>query len=136
MPKSRFSAAIYLTLVFLSGALVGGLSYRLYAVRTVSAITSPPRPTPDEARRRYIATMRDKVKLDDQQIEQLNHILDETRSAFDDVRTKMRTEGQAIQNLQVERITAILRDDQKPLYTALRANRERLRRDLRKKQRK
>lgn len=80
--------------------------------------------------------MRDKVKLDDQQIEQLNHILDETRSAFDDVRTKMRTEGQAIQNLQVERITAILRDDQKPLYTALRANRERLRRDLRKKQRK
>ncbi|MBV8732132.1 MAG: hypothetical protein JO336_20180 [Acidobacteriia bacterium] len=136
MPKSRFSAAIYLSLVFLSGALVGGLSYRLYAVNTVNAITGGPRPSPEEARKRYIEAIRAKVKLDDQQIQQVDRILDETRSQFDQVRDKMHHEGQAIQNHQVEQITAILRDDQKPLYDAFRVERERMRQQMRQRQRK
>jgi Spy/CpxP family protein refolding chaperone len=136
MPKSRFSAAIYLSLVFLSGALVGGLSYRLYAVNTVNAITGGPRPSPEEARKRYIEAIRAKVNLDYQQIQQVDRILDETRSQFDQVRDKMHQEGQAIQNHQVEQITAILRDDQKPLYDAFRTERERMRQQMRQRQRK
>jgi hypothetical protein len=135
MPKSRLSAAIYLSLVFLSGALVGGLSYRLYAVSSVSAITGSPRPTPEEARRRYIDSIRAKVKLDEQQVEQVNRILDQTRTQFDEIRGKMRTEGQAIQNRQVEEITSILHDDQKPLYAAFRAARERIRQQQRERER-
>lgn len=136
MPKSRFSAAIYLSLVFLSGALVGGLSYRLYAVNSVSAITGSPRPSPEEARKRYIDSIRAKVKLDEQQVEQVNQILDQTRSQFEQVRGKMHAEGQAIQNRQLEEITAILRDDQKPLYAEFRAERERLRQQQRGRERK
>jgi len=136
MPKSRFSAAVYLCLVFLSGALVGGLSYRLYAVNTVNAITGSPKLSPDEMRRRYIDSIREKIKLDDQQIEQVNQILDETRAQFNEIRGKMHTEGQAINNRQVEKITAILHPDQKPLYAAFRAERERLRQQMREKQRK
>jgi hypothetical protein len=136
MPKSRFSAALYLCLVFLSGALVGGLSYRLYAVSTVNAITGGPRITPEEARRRYIETIRDKLKLDNEQVQQVNQILDETRAQFNEIRNKMRAEGQAINNHQVEQISAILHDDQKPLYAAFRAERERLRQQMRQKQRK
>lgn len=136
MPKSRFSAAIYLSLVFLSGALVGGLSYRLYAVNSVSAITGSSRPSPEEARKRYIDSIRAKVKLDEQQVEQVNQILDQTRSQFDQIRGKMHAEGQAIQNRQVEEISAILRDDQKPLYAEFRAERERLRQQQRGRERK
>jgi hypothetical protein len=135
MPKSRLTAALYLSLVFLSGALVGGLSYRLYAVNSVSAITGSPRPTPEEARRRYMDSIRAKVNLDEQQVEQVNRILDETRAQFDQVRGKMHAESQAIQNRQVEEITAILRDDQKPLYAAFREERERLRQEQRGRQR-
>ena len=136
MPKSRFSAAIYLSLVFLSGALVGGLSYRLYAVSTVNAITGGPKLSPEEARHRYMENIRERVKLDDRQVEQVNQILDDTRAQFNEIRSKMHAEGQAINNRQVEQITAILHEDQKPLYAAFRAERERLRQQMREKQRK
>jgi hypothetical protein len=101
----------------------------------VSAITGSPRPTPEEARRRYMDSIRAKVNLDEQQVEQVNRILDETRAQFDQVRGKMHAESQAIQNRQVEEITAILRDDQKPLYAAFREERERLRQEQRGRQR-
>jgi hypothetical protein len=137
MPKSRLSAAIYLTLVFLSGALVGGLSYRLYAVTTVNAVNGggrPPRLNPEEARRHYMDEIRTMVKLDDDQIRQVNQILDETRSQFDQVRRKMNAEGRAIYDLQGEKIAAILRDDQKSLFAAFRAEREHQRQQIRGKQ--
>jgi len=136
MPKSRLSAAVYLSLVFVSGALVGGLSYRLYAVSSVSAITGSPRLSPEEARKRYIDSIRARVQLDEKQIEQVNQILDQTRAQFEQVRGKMHAEGQAIQNRQAEEITAILHDDQKPLYAAFRAERERMRQQERRRQRK
>jgi hypothetical protein len=135
MPKSKFSAAIYLSLVFLSGALVGGLSYRLYAVNTVNAVNGhPPRLNPEEARRHYMDEIRTKVKLDDSQMQQVNQILDETRTQFDQIRQKMNTEGRAIYELQGEKIAAILHDDQKPLFAAFRADRERERQKMREKQ--
>src|SRR5215467_14975645 len=137
MPKSKFSAALYLFVVFLSGALVGGLSYRLYAVNTVIRAGAAPRgnpPSPEEFRRHYIESMHAKVKLDDQQVVQVNKILDETGAQFDQLRAKWRTDNQAIQNQQVQKITAILRDDQKPAYAAFRAEREKLRQEMRQKQ--
>jgi Spy/CpxP family protein refolding chaperone len=135
MPKSKLSAIVYLLLVFLSGALVGGLSYRLYAMNTVSASSGAPKASPEEFRRHYIDGMRTKVNLDEKQIEQVNQILDETRAQFDQVRAKMRTEGQSIQNEQVAKITAILRDDQKANYEAFRAEREKLRQQMRRQKR-
>jgi hypothetical protein len=134
MPKSRFSAAVYLSLVFLSGALVGGLSYRLYAVNTVNAVNGgvrPPRLNPEEARRHYMDEIQAKVKLDDGQIRQVNQILDETRAQFDQIRRKMNAEGRAIYDLQGEKIAAILRDDQKPLFAAFRSEREHQRQQIR-----
>jgi hypothetical protein len=137
MPKSRLSAAIYLSLVFLSGALVGGLSYRLYAVNTVNAVNGGGRPVrlnPEEARRHYMDEIRTRVKLDDEQIRQVNQILDETRAQFDQIRRKMNSEGRAIYDLQGEKIAAILRDDQKSLFTAFRTERELQRQHTREKQ--
>jgi Spy/CpxP family protein refolding chaperone len=135
MPKSKISAVIYLALVFLSGALVGSLSYRLYAMNTVIAGSGAPKASPEEFRRHYIEGMRAKVNLDDKQIEQVNQILDETRAQFDQMRSKMRGDGEAIQNQQVSKITAILREDQKPNYAAFRAEREKIRQQMRRQKR-
>lgn len=135
MPKSKLSAVVYLGLVFLSGALVGGLSYRLYAMNSVMAGSSAPKASPEEFRRHYIEGMKTKVNLDEKQIEQVNQILDETRAQFDQMRSKMRADGQAIQNLQVAKITAILRDDQKDAYAAFRAEREKMREQMRRQKR-
>jgi len=135
MPKSKLSAVMYLGLVFLSGALVGSLSYRLYAMNTVSASNGAPKASPEEFRRHYIEGMRAKVNLDEKQIEEVNQILDETRAQFDEMRGRMRADGQAIQNQQVAKITAILRDDQKANYEAYRAEREKLRQQNRRQKR-
>jgi hypothetical protein len=136
MSKSKLSTGLYLLLVFLSGALMGGFSYRLYSVSSVKAITaSPSKLSPEEFRKRYIEDMRTRVGLDQEQVKHLNQILDETRAQFDEMRGRMKSEGQAIENQRVEKISAMLRDSQKPAFVAFRAEREKLRRQAREKQR-
>jgi len=137
MPKSKFSAFLSLILVFASGALVGAVAQRLYMVNTVSSLgraagSIPPPPgkkmDPDEVRRRNLAEMREKVKLDDKQVAQLDHIYDQTRDLFDQLRKtmndNMKPERDAIWAAQVEKTKAILRPDQLPLYEKYRADRE------------
>ena len=123
MLRSRFSAALYLILVFLSGALVGGFTYRLYSVNTVTA-TASRRPDPVEWRKRYMDEMRTQVHTDADQEAQINVILDETGAAFGKIRARERQAYQEEQNAQIAKIFELLRPDQRPLYTKLRAERE------------
>lgn len=135
MPKSRTSAVLYLFLVFLSGALVGTFAYRLYSMKTVTAgNVPPPRPTPEEARRHYVQELSKRTNMDADQLQKLNQFLDETHASFDQLHAKLRTESQAIQNHQVEQINAMLRPDQRPAYAQFRADREKLRQQIRARQ--
>jgi len=128
MPKSRLSAALYLLLVFLSGALVGTFAYRLYSMRTVSAgMPQQPRPTPEERRHHYVEDLTSRTKMDDAQVAKLNQILDEAKASFIQLNGKLKAEGEAIQNHQVEEINTILRPDQQAAYAVFRAEREKLR---------
>ena len=129
MPKSKLSAVISLVLVFLSGALVGIVGHRLYMVKTVSSSGAPVAqqrrpPDPEEVRKRLIAEMRDRVKLDGEQVQKLNVIYDETRQQFDELHKKANAETRSLWEHQTERIKAILRPDQLPLYEQLRSERE------------
>ena len=128
MPKSRISAFISLLLVFLSGALVGAVGHRLYMVNSVTAVKQqtkqPPRMTPEEFRKRQIEDIRQKLNLDDQQVAQYDAILDATRQEFDKVRDQYNAEGHRIHDQQVEKVNAILRPEQRPLYEKWRAERE------------
>jgi hypothetical protein len=138
MPKYKLSAVLSLLLVFLSGSVLGAVAYRLYAVNSVQGVDparKQPKVTPEEFRKHYVEEFRSKVKMDDQQVAALQQILDETRAAGHKLREKMNTEGESIQSAQVEKINAILRPDQLPLYAALRAEHKK-QRDLRDQQRK
>lgn len=126
MNKSRLSAFLYLLLVFLSGALVGAFAHRLYMVSTAltagSAAAGPPRrENPEEVRKRLVQEMKDRVKLDDQQLVELNRIYDQTRERFHQLDKKMNEEGHKLWDNQVEEVKGILRPDQVPLYDQLRA---------------
>jgi Spy/CpxP family protein refolding chaperone len=125
MLKSRFSALLTLLLVFLSGVLVGGLAYRLYNVSVVVAPSTAKKLDPEEARKRIIADMRDRLKLDAHQVDQLQQIFDQTRDQFHQMHDKMNAEGQALHNGQIDQVKAILRADQLPLYEQWRAERDR-----------
>jgi len=129
MPKSKYSAVVSLVLVFLSGALVGIVGYRLYMVKTVSSsvapVTQPRRPPdPEEVRKHLVAEMRDRVKLDEAQVQKLNVIYDETRQQFDELHKKANSETRSLWEHQTERIKAILNPDQVVLFDQLRAERE------------
>jgi hypothetical protein len=122
MMRSKLSAALYLALVFLSGSLVGAFAYRLYSANTVSATVSR-RLDPVEWRRRYMQEMRSQVRTDADQEAQINQILDETGAAFAQIRAREKQAYQSEQDVQIAKILALLRPDQRPLYAKLRAER-------------
>ena len=125
MLRSKWSAVFYLVLVFISGALVGGFSYRLYSVNTVTATR---RTDPDEWRKHYMDEFRSYVHIDADQEAQINQILDETRADFKQIRAREKKEYQASQDQNIAKIFSLLRPDQRPLYAKLRAIREARRR--------
>jgi hypothetical protein len=142
MPKSRLSAVLSLLLVFFSGGVLGAFAYRLYSISPVYSRKDagiPPRKlNPDEFRKRYVSDLATAVKLDSQQIATLNGILDRTRDEFDKLNQKVKPERDAVDEKwrpnreaihlhQVESINGFLRPDQRPLYEAFRAERERQR---------
>jgi hypothetical protein len=80
--------------------------------------------------------MRDRVKIDDQQVIQYNKILDEMRDQFDQLHKKANAETQALRERQADKVNAMLREDQRPLFAQVRAEhaeRERKRRQAEKK---
>jgi len=93
---------------------------------------------PEEFRKKYVSDLTSAVKLDSQQVNALNQVMDHTREEFEKLNDKMKPERDAlnekwrpdreiIQAHQVESVTALLRPEQKPLYDAFRAERERQR---------
>jgi biopolymer transport protein ExbB/TolQ len=119
MPKNKTSALLSLMFVFLSGTLVGAVSYRLYMVNSVSSTSPgsrPPKFDPEEIRKRRVTEMREKIKLDDDQVAKLNVIYDHTRQQFHALKKKGDEEGHSIWENQKEAVRAILKPEQQPLY--------------------
>lgn len=131
MKRSSLSTGVYLLLVFLSGIVVGVFANRLYVMNSVSANANPK--SPEEWRRKYVAEMRSRLRLSDQQVAQLEPILDETRQRFHDAHERAKPELKAIQDEQVQKIRSILKDDQKAEYEKMREEREKRRQLLDKK---
>jgi hypothetical protein len=126
MGKSRLSAVVSVALVFLSGVLVGAVGNRLYMVNTVvsGGNAQPPHPperSPEERRKHLIDEMRREVKLDDQQVVQLEKIYDQTREQFAELNKRWNNESRAAWDKQTEEIKALLRPEQVVLFDQLRA---------------
>jgi len=123
MRRTSLTAGLYLVLLFFSGIAVGAFGLHLYT-STVRA-TSPR--DPNEFRKRYIAELRTRLKLTDDQVNKLGPILDETRRRHRELIEKHRPEMKAIQDDQVSQIRAILMDSQQSEYTKLLDEREKQR---------
>jgi hypothetical protein len=107
----RSNLVIYLSLVFLSGLLVGALGDRLYCTRPVAASVS--RPSPEEYRRQYVKTMNERLHLTPEQQQKLEQILDKTREYFHERKQQ-----------QTNEINAMLTPEQQAEYAQLRKERE------------
>ncbi len=121
MRRSTLTIVLYLLAVFASGTVVGAFGYRLVSATPVAAKA---RSTPEEWRKQYLNEMQTRVKLTSDQLQQLNSILDETRSRFHEAREKHDGLMKQIKLEQMDRVRAILTEPQRVEYEKLHAERE------------
>jgi hypothetical protein len=116
---------------------MGAVGYRLYAVRSVASGTNPsnpPKRSPEEFRKLIINSLKDSVKLDDGQFDEVQKIYTDQHEAFDQLHNKYQAQldqihqeakkdNDQIHDASVAKIKALLRPDQVPLYEKWQADR-------------
>ncbi|HTT61588.1 MAG TPA: hypothetical protein VMG35_07100 [Bryobacteraceae bacterium] len=125
MRRSNLSTLLYLLVVFASGAVVGGFANRLYMARTVNATVKAP-PSRAELRKQYVEDMRSRLHLNDAQVAELRQIMDATAQ-------RMHEMHKTIGDEHIQKVIAILDDNQKAEYAKMRADREKQRQQTAKK---
>ena len=120
MKLSRASIALYIGLVFASGAALGVFGNQYYAAaKTVSnGKNKGRRPSPDEFRKGFLGYMKKDLGATDEQIKQLNNVMDETRSLMDDLHKRQQPEEFEIQRTQQDKMRALLTPEQRDKYDA------------------
>ena len=117
--RLRLPFGVYFLLVFLSGAIAGGLAVRWWMLQPERAANW--RESHDERRQRYVEEMRTRLKLGGEQLEKFNRILNETHKRFQAARERMKPEMEAIRNEHVAQVRAILDEAQRAEYEKMRA---------------
>jgi hypothetical protein len=129
MKRATLATGLYVSLVFLSGAVVGAFALRLHMVNTVVSAK------PDEVRHHILDEMHTRLSLSNDQVQQLNGILDSTKARYHEVRERWDRESRqaakpelrAISEDQAEKIKAILSGPQRAEYEKYRAERQKRR---------
>ncbi len=112
MLKTRTSAILSMALVFVSGALLGALGFRAY---NTSSASSQRRPSPAEWRKRNLAEMHTRLKLDDRQYAKLVQIFDRFDDEFRQVVEKRRQEDQVSPGSTIDKAKRAIEDDRASL---------------------
>ena len=117
MKRSNLALAISLALVFVSGLLVGALSYRLYSTETTVTANQSRRPSPEEWRQRFVAKATTRLDLSNDQILELNVILDRSKERFNALDGEVyKPQKRAIKEREITEINAMLSDGQRAEY--------------------
>ncbi len=125
MKFTRWTVALYMALVFACGGVVGAFAHRLYTVSGVSANAA--QRNPEEFRKRYMADMKARLQLSDDQAAKLSAVMDDTRARFRDVREKFEPEMQKIREDQRQRISELLSPSQQAEWQKIVEERQRRR---------
>ena len=125
MKLTRWTVALYMALVFACGGVVGAFAHRLYTVSGVSANVG--QRNPEEFRKRFMADMKTRLQLTDDQAAKLSVLMDETRSRFRDAREKFEPEMQKIREDQRQKISELLSPTQQAEWQKIMDERQRRR---------
>lgn len=113
---------LYALLLFLSGALVGGVAVQFYNARTVSGFN------PADMRKKYAEEIRTRLNLNAEQSKRLEAVFEDTHQQFRALREKYRPEVKAIQEYQAQKIREMLDENQRREYEKMRLERDEKRR--------
>ncbi len=123
MRRNRWTAILFAVLLFGCGVLCGALAERYLSATVVNARTA------EDFRHHYVSEMKSELKLTQDQVNQLEVILDETKAQYKAVRDESRPAMLKIKTEQIRRVKSILTPEQVPAYEKLIAERERRYRD-------
>jgi len=125
MRPSRWTVALYMALVFACGGVAGAFAFRLYTVSGVSANVG--QRNPEEFRKRFMADLKSRLQLNDDQAVKLGAIMDETRMRVRAARVTIEPELQKIRDDQKQRISELLTPDQQAEWQKILDERQRKR---------
>jgi hypothetical protein len=125
MKPTRWTVALYMALVFACGGVVGAFAHRLYTVSGVSANVG--QRNPEEFRKRFMADLKSRLHLSDDQAAKLSGIMDETRMRVRATRVTIEPELQKIRDDQKQRISELLLPDQQAEWQKILDERQRKR---------
>lgn len=127
MKLSRATIALYVGLVFMSGAVLGFFGNRLYNASTVSASksgsTKAP-PTPEELRKWINTYYPKRLQLTAEQVQQMNVILDESQAQVRAIHAQMDPQLDAVRANQVTRMNLMMTPAQQAEYDKMRKERQ------------
>lgn len=112
----------YLVLVFAGGLATGFFADRAYTMREVSAHAAPH--SPEEWKRKYLADLRSRCHLTDEQAGKVGAVLDVTRQRAEALRARMAPEWEALHQDQVRQVRELLAGPQVAEFDKFRAERE------------
>jgi hypothetical protein len=124
MKLSRAAVALYIGLVFASGAVLGVFGDRLYTVSTNVNKAKRLKTSPEELRKMRLKEAKERLSLSEDQVTKLGLIYDETRARYEEQRQHSIPELQKINKDQIEKIRAILTPSQRDEYNRILKERE------------
>ncbi|HEY0701897.1 MAG TPA: hypothetical protein VGD60_03935 [Candidatus Acidoferrales bacterium] len=116
--KTRSEAAVLVIVVFLLGALLGGVGTHLWSERVLGNATMPVHPTRDQ----LVSSLTRELQLDADQQKQLGSIVDDTRTQIHTVYAPADAQREILRQKGRDRIRAILTPEQKPKFEAFMHN--------------
>jgi len=125
--RAKYWVVLQLLGVFASGVVVGALAYRYYDLKQTPPETRLKKEGPAAFRARFIQTMKERLKLDEEQVRQLDQIMDASRKRVDEVRRRADAEVRKLMGPEVEailkdqraEIEAILNEEQRKEYAKM-----------------
>jgi hypothetical protein len=131
MKPTRWTVALYMALVFACGGVVGAFAHRLYTVSGVSANVG--QRNPEEFRKRFMADLKSRLQMNDDQAAKLEAIMDETRLRVRAARGTIEPELQKIRDDQKQRISELLSASQQVEWEKILDERQRKRENKKKR---
>jgi Spy/CpxP family protein refolding chaperone len=116
--KTRSEAAVLVIVVFLLGALLGGVGTHLWSERVSGNVIMPGHPTRDQ----LVSSLTRELQLNAEQQQQLGVIIDDTRAQIQVVYAPADAQREELRQKGRSRIRAILTPEQKPKFEAFMHN--------------
>jgi hypothetical protein len=115
-PETKQKAAIWLILVFVLGAAVGGVFGYSFAHKSYAATVAAPSLSEPERRAKRVADIKNTVGLTDEQTQKVDAIILAGHTSMKGIRDKSDAECDAVRTQARGQIRGLLTEEQKPKF--------------------